>query len=703
MAAPSDNNDDVYAGLKSDVDKHLAGVTANAAGTPPEGAAVPEDDVYAGLKSDVDKHLAVMAGHGVDQVAKNGPKHIDLSKLPYAKKVMRFESQGDPNAKNPASSATGAGQFEDEPWLGVISKHRPDLVQGKSREQILAMRKDPQLSEQMVDAFGNDNAETLTANGVPVSDATKYGAHRFGSSGYTKIHNADPKTPIEDIIGRHTADINRLTGKSAGDVKEMLAQNMGPDYAPPQEQDWGDTIEKAGENLLPSTGHLAAGVASSVMHPIDTFSTLKQLSTGISSKIDGYAGREQKPEQKAKDEALVDAMMNQYKEDYGSLAGFQKKLSEDPASVLFDASTLLTGGGGIVGKLPGAVGKAGEIAADVGKMVNPLNPLGAVSSGVKALTTPTAAVDKAGNITAKTDAIIKKVTGDKMSAADLVDPEVKAKFVETVGKKGVSESSVREGLLRSIGLKAPTPVVEGTAVEANIADRVKEAVGENNDKLAEHASNAAGVHLGSAGPQAGIAEALDNAHTESINKASAAYDKIRSMPGSFGPKMPEMGQFAARVKANLDKSGIPMADLQTLARTGHPQSANALKLIEDYWGKGRSLMQNRGPGDINSREILTMRKALGNLKDAASGSDIKGVSDIINAFDDHLADMSSRGLFKDANGMPLPNIGKQIKAANAGYRQHYETFENPNGVNNAVVNAVKKLKKQQGRGSWGDN
>jgi hypothetical protein len=45
-------------------------------------------------------------------------------------RIIGVESDGDPNAKNKRSSATGLGQFLDETWLDMIRAHRPDLAKG---------------------------------------------------------------------------------------------------------------------------------------------------------------------------------------------------------------------------------------------------------------------------------------------------------------------------------------------------------------------------------------------------------------------------------------------------------------------------------------------------------------------------------------------------------------------------------------------
>jgi len=51
-------------------------------------------------------------------------------------KIIGVESNGDPNAKNKRSSATGLGQFLDETWLEMIGAHRPDLAKGRSQAEI---------------------------------------------------------------------------------------------------------------------------------------------------------------------------------------------------------------------------------------------------------------------------------------------------------------------------------------------------------------------------------------------------------------------------------------------------------------------------------------------------------------------------------------------------------------------------------------
>ena len=92
-------------------------------------------------------------------------------------KIITIESGGDPKAKAKTSSATGLFQFIDDTWLDMIKRYRPDLTRGKSKAQILALRKDPTTSIEMGAHFTEENAATL---GAGYADGDLYLAHFLG-------------------------------------------------------------------------------------------------------------------------------------------------------------------------------------------------------------------------------------------------------------------------------------------------------------------------------------------------------------------------------------------------------------------------------------------------------------------------------------------------------------------------------------------
>jgi hypothetical protein len=59
--------------------------------------------------------------HSVLRPAKTGEAQIDA----IVDRIIKVESNGDPNLKNKRSSALGLGQFLDETGLNLIRTHRP--------------------------------------------------------------------------------------------------------------------------------------------------------------------------------------------------------------------------------------------------------------------------------------------------------------------------------------------------------------------------------------------------------------------------------------------------------------------------------------------------------------------------------------------------------------------------------------------------
>jgi hypothetical protein len=98
-------------------------------------------------------------------------------------RIISAESNGDPNAKNEHSSATGLGQFLNETWLSLIRAHRPDLAEGRSKTEVLALRRDPKIAREITGRFTERNAEMLRKRGLTVTPGTLYLAHFAGGAG----------------------------------------------------------------------------------------------------------------------------------------------------------------------------------------------------------------------------------------------------------------------------------------------------------------------------------------------------------------------------------------------------------------------------------------------------------------------------------------------------------------------------------------
>lgn len=152
--------------------------------------------------------------------------------------IIGAESGGNPNATNPNSSASGPGQFIDSTWLATVRAHRPDLAD-KSDAEILGMKTDPALGRQMTEAYAQDNQAILSKASVPVTPGSTYLAHFAGPGGAVKVLQADPGTPVGQILGDAAVKANPfLRGMTAADLQAWADRKMGsaPAAAPAQPQ-----------------------------------------------------------------------------------------------------------------------------------------------------------------------------------------------------------------------------------------------------------------------------------------------------------------------------------------------------------------------------------------------------------------------------------------------------------------------------------
>jgi hypothetical protein len=149
--------------------------------------------------------------------------------------IIGVESGGDPNATNPRSSASGLGQFIDGTWLATIKQARPDLAQGKTDAELLALKTDPQLSREMTEAYANQNQAILTKAGVPVTPGTTYLAHFAGPGGAVKVLQADPNAMAGDVLGSAVVKANPFLAKmTARDLQAWADRKMGGSSPQPQ-------------------------------------------------------------------------------------------------------------------------------------------------------------------------------------------------------------------------------------------------------------------------------------------------------------------------------------------------------------------------------------------------------------------------------------------------------------------------------------
>lgn len=175
----------------------------------------------------------------------------------YTDRMVQMESGGDQTARNPRSTATGAGQFIDSTWL-QFAEANPALFQGMSRDQVLAARNNPGLSRRAVEWYRQHNLAALQQAGLPANDGTAALAHRFGPQGAAALLRADPTAPVAGVVGEQVMAANPdLAGRTVGQVTGMYAQRFGGAGAPSAAGGSGNPYQRQIDALV-ATGNLRA-------------------------------------------------------------------------------------------------------------------------------------------------------------------------------------------------------------------------------------------------------------------------------------------------------------------------------------------------------------------------------------------------------------------------------------------------------------
>lgn len=165
-------------------------------------------------------------------------------------RITMAESQGNPDARNKFSSATGLGQFINATWMELIRKHRPDLVGAKNDKEILDLRKDPELSREMTARYVEQNSSILLKKGLPVTPGSLYLAHFAGPGGAAAILSApeevDAATVIASVDGQPAKAREKivngnpfLKGFTVRDLKNwahLKMQGISLELSPPAQE-----------------------------------------------------------------------------------------------------------------------------------------------------------------------------------------------------------------------------------------------------------------------------------------------------------------------------------------------------------------------------------------------------------------------------------------------------------------------------------
>ncbi|RVD32455.1 M23 family metallopeptidase, partial [Mesorhizobium sp. M4A.F.Ca.ET.020.02.1.1] len=147
-------------------------------------------------------------------------------------RIVHVESGGSARAKNPLSSATGAGQFITKTWIRMMNTYRPDLARSLSTADLLALRYDATLSREMVRNLAREGEAYLRARGHQITAGRLYLCHFLGMEGAAQVLAAPGSTQLSAVLGSAVIQANPfLTGKTASYVMDWAERKMGQKVA----------------------------------------------------------------------------------------------------------------------------------------------------------------------------------------------------------------------------------------------------------------------------------------------------------------------------------------------------------------------------------------------------------------------------------------------------------------------------------------
>lgn len=167
------------------------------------------------------------------------------------------ESGGNPNARNPRSTATGPFQFIEETW-NSFAQANPQLFQGMNPRQILAARTNPEMARRGAEWYRNENERTLTRAGLEPTPGNLALSHFLGSTGARRVLQGDPAATVVSTVP-NGARVLAANPHLRGVPNAQLIAEYGRRYnEQPAESDEGGRGPRALAAIPPPPGMMAA-------------------------------------------------------------------------------------------------------------------------------------------------------------------------------------------------------------------------------------------------------------------------------------------------------------------------------------------------------------------------------------------------------------------------------------------------------------
>lgn len=177
----------------------------------------------------------------------------------------------------------------------------------------------------------------------------------------------------EQAIQRAARD---FAGKQISNVSRSSFAEMSP----------VDVAGRAVANLPSSTAKLVGELVTAITSPVQTAKSILDIGAGalqniVPTSVKEFVDRfDANPQAAQRAVEVANAVGGEYKQKYGTMEGFKKALATDPANVLADLSTIMTGGAGLVSRA------APTGAATIRQAASYVDPLSLIAKGVSGTT-----------------------------------------------------------------------------------------------------------------------------------------------------------------------------------------------------------------------------------------------------------------------------------------------------------------------------
>jgi len=304
------------------------------------------------------------------------------------------------------------------------------------------------------------------------------------------------------------ANANKKGTADFDTVTKAYQEAKASEVATPQGYDFGKTISSALPSLYQNT---VGGLVDMVSSPLQTGQALSDIvAGGIYKALPGPMQRgltaiEQSPYNPLGDPASLQRAQNvagavgqDYATTYGTAAGFQKMMEEDPFRVVGDVSTVLGGSGAALraGNIGGRSNAIANAMVRGGELTNPINMLARpVAAMVSPTVDPNVRALMAEGITPTTGQILGG--GYKRFEEGLTSIPVIGDFIKSAQGRAVEQlnTAAFNRALKPIGSSLPSGTTGREAVQF-VSDKLDDAYGKLLPKMTVQADPVFGTEIG---------------------------------------------------------------------------------------------------------------------------------------------------------------------------------------------------------------